>query len=192
MLSVLTREPAHGYEIRRRVERVAAGSVSLNPNVLYPALRRFEEMGALEMTVESQQGRPPRHVYRLTRRGRHALADMLRDFSSTDARNTAEFNVRVAFFEELGVEDRLAILDARQAALEAQRDQLRAFAENSELTEWNALVVAHAADQNKLQRNWVSALRRRVVAQDVAAKSKLDRPSRTSAGSRRIARAPRS
>ena len=37
--------PAHGYELRKRVEQTTG--VVLHNNSLYPALRRFEEAGAL-------------------------------------------------------------------------------------------------------------------------------------------------
>ena len=40
MLRVLADEPQHGYEIKKRVERILGGR-SINNNVLYPALRRF-------------------------------------------------------------------------------------------------------------------------------------------------------
>ena len=45
LLAILSGEPAHGYEIRQKVERILSGAVSMNPNVLYPALHRFEAMG---------------------------------------------------------------------------------------------------------------------------------------------------
>jgi len=47
MLRVLADEPQHGYEIKKRVERILGGR-SINNNVLYPALRRFGEQGAIE------------------------------------------------------------------------------------------------------------------------------------------------
>jgi DNA-binding PadR family transcriptional regulator len=47
----------------------------LNNNSLYPALRRFEEAGAVTSTEEPQEGRPPRLVYTLTTRGRHPVLD---------------------------------------------------------------------------------------------------------------------
>ena len=116
ILVVLEDGPKHGYEIRQVVEGAVAGTVSLNPNVLYPALHRFEEMGALQMTVEAQARRPARHVYRLTERGREVLLDLLRDFGPGEATSEAEFHTRVAFFHLLAPEERLEILERRSAA----------------------------------------------------------------------------
>ena len=68
LLRHLTRRPAHGYELRKRVERTTG--VRLNNNSLYPALRRFEEAGAVTRSEQPQEGRPPRLVYALTPLGR--------------------------------------------------------------------------------------------------------------------------
>src|SRR5215208_3338953 len=48
ILQNLIARPAHGYEIKKSVERIMGGAFAVNNNVLYPALRRFEEMGAVE------------------------------------------------------------------------------------------------------------------------------------------------
>jgi len=41
MLRVLADQERHGYEIKKQVERILGGR-SINNNVLYPALRKFE------------------------------------------------------------------------------------------------------------------------------------------------------
>ena len=64
--------PAHGYELRKRVEETT-GFV-LHNNSLYPALRRFEEAGAVTKAAEPQQGRLLRLVYTLTDVGREPAA----------------------------------------------------------------------------------------------------------------------
>ena len=66
--------PAHGYELRKRVEETT-GFV-LHNNSLYPALRRFEEAGAVTKAAEPQDGRPARLVYTLTAVGQELLHDM--------------------------------------------------------------------------------------------------------------------
>ena len=63
ILQNLIARPAHGYEIKKSVERIMGGAFAVNNNVLYPALRRFEEMGAVEREVVHQEGKPDRHVY---------------------------------------------------------------------------------------------------------------------------------
>src|SRR5262245_42802735 len=118
ILAHLVSEPKHGYELKRQVERSLGAGFAINNNVLYPSLRRFEEMGAVEREVERQLGKPDRHVYRMTDRGRGILRELLRDFPKEAAREPNEFHTRVAFFELLDPEERLALLAARRAAVE--------------------------------------------------------------------------
>jgi DNA-binding PadR family transcriptional regulator len=53
----------HGYDIARET--------GLKPGTLYPMLKRLDEHGLLEAMWRPplEEGRPPRHVYRLTEAG---------------------------------------------------------------------------------------------------------------------------
>jgi DNA-binding PadR family transcriptional regulator len=125
ILAELSSRPFHGYELKRQVEWILGET--LNSNHLYPALRRFEEMGAIFHEVERQSGRPDRHVYHLTEQGKYVLHTLLCDFSPDLARNDSEFQTRVAFFNLLDPTERLAILKTRRGELE-QRLQHRQLA----------------------------------------------------------------
>jgi PadR family transcriptional regulator len=75
VLHALAAEPTrwrHGYELGQQVG-LRAGS-------LYPILVRLADRGWLESRWEDkpQQGRPPRHLYRVTADGQAALAAALR------------------------------------------------------------------------------------------------------------------
>ena len=122
ILAELSSRPYHGYELKRQVEWILGEA--LNSNHLYPALRRYEEMGAIYHEVERQSGRPDRHVYHLTEQGKDVLRTLLREFSPELARHDDEFQTRVAFFHLLDPAERLAILKARREVLE-QRLQHR-------------------------------------------------------------------
>jgi len=113
ILATLSTRPQHGYEIKKGVERALGGKIPLNNKTLYPALKRFEEMGAVQREVVRQQGKPDRHIYQLTERGSEVLQALLQDFLPDLLRNDAEFLVRVAFFHLLEPEIRLEILRIR-------------------------------------------------------------------------------
>src|SRR5262245_61102690 len=116
VLAHLATRPAHGYEIKKRVD-ISLGSPRLNNNVLYPALRRFEEAGAIEGELVPQQGVPPRRVFRLTEAGQDLLRSLLEDFPEDLADSGEEFLTRLAFFHLVATQARLDILAARQRAL---------------------------------------------------------------------------
>lgn len=120
ILSALLSRPMHGYEIKKTYDQTLSGLVTLHHNQLYPALRRFEEVGAVRREEIEQQGRPDRHLYHLTDRGLSELRELLRDFPQTIARNDMEFYVRFALFGFLEPEDRVKILQTRMQALQSR------------------------------------------------------------------------
>jgi DNA-binding PadR family transcriptional regulator len=118
MLRVLAEGQRHGYEMKKSVERILGGR-SINNNVLYPALRRFEEQGAIErVAAEADPGRPPRNVYRLTDTGHDLLQAMIRDADPVLLADDNEFHTRVAFFADLDVDERLRIIQGRRRIVE--------------------------------------------------------------------------
>lgn len=69
LLSVLRREPAHGYRIVELLNEQSEGAFDLAEGTVYPALYRLERKGLVRSTWRNVSGRR-RRVYRLTRRGR--------------------------------------------------------------------------------------------------------------------------
>ncbi len=161
ILRNLVARPAHGYEIKKSVERIMGSAFAVNNNVLYPALRRLEQMGAVEKEVVRQEGKPDRHVYRATELGREVLEELVREFPPEVARNDAEFQVRVAFFGLLEPEERLKILDTRRAFLEELLAHLRAVgprAEGSADAACAAKVVEFQRSAVEHELAWISGL----------------------------------
>jgi DNA-binding PadR family transcriptional regulator len=159
ILSHLQRGPVHGYELKRKVSQTTA--YALHNNTLYPALRRFEEAGAVTKTAETQEGRPPKHVYELTDLGRELLHDMLADLTPEQAADENEFLTRVGQFEQLTADERRRVLAARAAALGVQKSHLRDLAERSTRArdhEWGGLVVAELTGRIDRELAWIERL----------------------------------
>jgi DNA-binding PadR family transcriptional regulator len=73
LLAVVAAEPAHGYRILEDLKRRSGGSFDLPEGTVYPALHRLERGGLVASRWTLSSGRR-RRVYRITRRGRSALA----------------------------------------------------------------------------------------------------------------------
>lgn len=157
ILRHLSRRPAHGYELRKRVEGVTG--VTLHNNSLYPALRRFEEAGAVLKTSHPQQGRPPKLVYELTDVGQELLHDMLAELPADQAGDDTEFMTRLGQFEFLAPWERLAVLDARDAALAERLGRLAGLRERSAGRTWSDLVTAEVISRTERERSWLLRLR---------------------------------
>ncbi len=74
LVLAILREPAHGYAVIEELKRRSGGEFALPEGTVYPVLHRLEADGLLESSWSAASGRR-RRVYRLTRRGRSALAE---------------------------------------------------------------------------------------------------------------------
>jgi len=178
ILALLADLPAHGYELKKRVEHVTGAAVSLNNNVLYPALHRFEEMGAVERSAVSLPGRPTRHVYRLTDVGREVLAALIRDFPPEVAGVDAEFRTRVAFFDLVDEEVRREIVATRQEALRQRLQHLRRLEAEPTVSAWSARLIEFLTAHREWELGWTATLLREEAGHgqpDPPATSTLDR-----------------
>ena len=84
ILSVLSREPLHGYAVIEALKARSGGKLALPEGTVYPALHRMERSGLLA-SEWSDNGRR-RRVYRLTNRGERELGlsrSRWREFTTT-------------------------------------------------------------------------------------------------------------
>jgi transcriptional regulator len=75
VLSLLENEPRHGYEIGRLIETRSGGRLQFRVSSLYPILCRMEERGWIKGRWVEKEGERRRRFYRLTPKGKVALAD---------------------------------------------------------------------------------------------------------------------
>ena len=80
ILSLLEREPRHGYDLCRLIERRSRGTVRFNVASLYPLLYRLERRGYIQGRWVEKAGQRRRRYYRLTAAGRQALGERLRSW----------------------------------------------------------------------------------------------------------------
>jgi DNA-binding PadR family transcriptional regulator len=158
MLRVLADDDRHGYEIKKQVERILGGR-SINNNVLYPALRKYEEQGAIErVAAEADPGRPPRNVYRLTDAGHDLLQAMIRDADPALLGDDNEFQTRVAFFADLDADDRLRILGVRRGILEARIAHMESLRPDAQAEPWGLRVMDFSIGRYRDELAWIDAL----------------------------------
>jgi len=77
-LGILTRGDATGYEIKKLFEEDGYQHfVEASFGSIYPALNRMTEEGLVSVREESQEKRPDRKVYSITKSGREAFVSSL-------------------------------------------------------------------------------------------------------------------
>jgi PadR family transcriptional regulator PadR len=72
LLALLAEEPAHGYELVRRLEVAGFGAVSYG--TVYPLITRLHRLGLVANVQQPSPSGPPRKVYRLTDAGHGRLS----------------------------------------------------------------------------------------------------------------------
>ena len=162
ILSHLRTAPVHGYELKRKV--AATTAFALHNNTLYPALRRFEDAGAVRKTAVQQEGRPPRHIYELTDVGHELLHDMLADLPGELAGSEEEFLTRLGNFDQLTPAERRGVLAAREEALLARIQHLKDLAARADASprnrRWGGLVTTELIGRAQRERAWIEDLAR--------------------------------
>ena len=73
ILGVLSRRAMSGYDVKKLIERSIAHFWSESYGQIYPSLNRLADEGLAERRRERQRGKPDRHVYSLTSKGRAEL-----------------------------------------------------------------------------------------------------------------------
>ena len=157
ILGVLRNGPVHGYELKRRVQRPTLRPLSNNS--LYPLLRRFEERGAVTKQVETTEGRPARNTYAITAAGRELFHELITTLTADEAGQDEDFLLRVGFFAEMTVAERLGVLSARDAALEEQMAQAtELLASVQDPAGWRTRSMRHLLDRLARDRAFVAEL----------------------------------
>ena len=73
ILTIVRREPLHGYGIAQRLQSLTDGVFQINPGSLFPALYALERDGLLRCEERQSDNNRKARYYQLTSRGRKQL-----------------------------------------------------------------------------------------------------------------------
>src|SRR5262245_27897328 len=73
VLTIVRREPLHGYGIAQRLQALTAGTFQINPGSLFPALYALERDGLLRSEERLSDNNRQARYYEVTARGRKRL-----------------------------------------------------------------------------------------------------------------------
>lgn len=143
ILGMLSIEPMSGYDIKREVEATISNFWSESYGQIYPVLRSLIAEKLVTRSVEREKGKPDRHVYSLTTKGRTELRQwLLKGFAPKIQRN--EFLLKLFFGEEIPTRANIAHVERyrelQQGLLEkyraVEKEISREYADNSNAPYW--------------------------------------------------------
>ena len=114
ILSLLTREPIHGYLISKIINDIIGPIAKISHGWLYPRLAKLEQESLI---VASLEGNEEKHserqlrTYQITEAGRKRFHQLMMDTTSNPGEYTKFFWQKVCFLEYLHPAERLHLID---------------------------------------------------------------------------------
>jgi DNA-binding PadR family transcriptional regulator len=181
ILGLLKEQPLHGYELKKRLGETLGSLWGISYGSLYPALRRLEHDGSIEIVAPetvtvpipatgsldgdlaaarvrrpAKSTRRTKKAYRLTERGDARLSELLVDDDATgDDERT--FALKLAFCGNLDPEARLDVLTRRRAALADRLARARRTSPGRG-DRYTRSLFEHRTQSTQRDLEWVDAL----------------------------------
>ncbi|WP_353951813.1 PadR family transcriptional regulator [Knoellia sp. S7-12] len=166
LLGLLHEGPAHGYQLRQRLNEALGAFRALSYGTLYPALSGLLDRGLIAQSTDTgkpvsaakQPGRN-RIVYEITAAGKETFEDSAKRID-TAAYEDDGFGVRLAFFGRTEADVRLRILEGRRSRVEEQLETVRANSSRSRerLDSWTTALQRHGEDSTEREVRWLTEL----------------------------------
>ena len=164
LLALLAKEPAHGYELKSRLEQIL-GEAYPSPNIgqVYLTLQRLERAGLVLSQDVVQAARPNKRVYEITPAGREMVAGWLED-PSDGPRVRDNFFMKLALGPLVGDIDRLALINRQRRHYLAQIRTLNSLAaENADSDPIARLLIEGAMLHIQADIDWLERCQEELV-----------------------------
>jgi len=160
ILGLLKERPMHGYELKKRLSYMLGHFWTVSYGSLYPAIKRLEKSGSIERAYSVKEKTRHRNVYRITQRGEAEFMRVLTsDLSDASLADPEKFDVRMAFFQYLEPETRLALLETRRKLLEEQVAKFKAYkSSNGDEDQYRRGLLSHKVEIAKSDIRWLDRL----------------------------------
>src|SRR5437588_5112163 len=181
ILGLLKERSMHGYQLKKHLADTLGSFWQVSYGSLYPALKRLQREGAVEMIFPKEQVGRRKNVYRITPAGESLFAELL-ERAGQDATADEGFSVRFAFFQYLKPETRIRLLERRRAYLESRwstiKQSLQSYKER--IDSYTLSLMNHQLSATESDIRWLDDL---IAAEQTKVPAPRPRPRR--------ARAPR-
>ncbi|HYG59346.1 MAG TPA: PadR family transcriptional regulator, partial [Symbiobacteriaceae bacterium] len=169
VLSLLMRQPAHGYLISKVINNIIGPIARASNGRIYPLLSRLEETGLIVASEEEQEGRQVR-TYRITGEGRRRFRDLMMDTASNPKEYQEIFSFKVSVFPLITPGERLQLTDHYlhycrthvmhlQGGIEELKEDTGRYGADAEEAEALLNVLQHRLRQWELEIGWADILR---------------------------------
>jgi len=168
VLGLVYEHDVHGYEVKavaklwgvERWAKIGFGSI-------YHALGKLQAEGLIQERAVEQSGPRPRFVYAVTDAGRAAFLTLLRETLRSPDSERRDIDLGLAFIANLDPEERVALLEVRQAELDERlrvnRNMLAGMLPEAERIPWVIASLEHTIVRVEAESSWNRSLLDRVA-----------------------------
>jgi DNA-binding PadR family transcriptional regulator len=113
VLGLLMAQSQHGYQINEFIERNLGRVSDMKKATAYSILKRLDQAGYVEVSVEQEGNRPPRQIYSITASGEARFQELLRSILSSVENVTPSGDIGLMFIDHLPSPEALTLLEER-------------------------------------------------------------------------------
>jgi len=167
ILSLLAKEPAHGYELRQRLmQALGPAGAALNPGQVYVTLSRLERAGLVEAREVAQPSQPDKKVYELTASGLERVLHWLNDLTWSKVA-PLEFHLKLVAAAATRLADPVALVDSQRLELLRELRQVQELALQEPPEADGALLLEGASLRLQADIRWLEVCQQRFVEREV-------------------------
>jgi len=169
ILSLITEQPRHGYEIEQVIEeRGMRDWTEVGFSSIYYLLKKLEQAGFIESQLEQTGRGPARKVYRATPAGHTALQAAVREALSTPAPSYSPLQLGLANLPTIPCADAIAALQQYREQLAGRLKHTRARRRAQQpLPDFVEVMFDHSATLIRAEMRWADRTIKRLEERDV-------------------------
>ena len=131
VLGILSYGPMSGYDIKKFYEQNVAGFWSESYGQIYPILKRLAQEELTTRSVQKQKGKPDRHIYAITKKGREELRQWLLEPTGRHI-GRHETLLKLMFGQQISIRDNIIQITRFRDRQKAELDELQLIKEQFE------------------------------------------------------------
>ena len=156
LLGLLMEAPRHGYDLTKEFApgTTLADIVHLESGMLYAHIKKLEQRGWIESSLELQESRPARRILTITEQGQEQLFHWLREPVEKTRDIRLEFLLKLYFVRLLAPDQAARLIREQRVICESYVDSLEGQA-SEEPDDFRKLVIRMRLAQNQALVAWL-------------------------------------
>ncbi|MEK3723897.1 PadR family transcriptional regulator [Paenibacillus sp. FSL H8-0034] len=157
VLGLLMTQSQHGYKINEFIENNLGRVSDMKKATAYSILKRLNQKGYVDVTIEQEGNRPPRQIYTITSSGEEQFKLLLRATLSGLDNVTPSGDIGLMFIDHLSTQEAIELMELKLQKVEQLITSLSAVPRHGQRTGID-LSIKHRITLLESEKSWLSNL----------------------------------